>query len=245
MSRRAYGRLAARLTLLKLRRSPTMLAVSLALPALAAFAWAAGSYASGLRTFLFLLPHGFLFATQNMFRGEAAGGTLENVLFVDGGFRGYFLRKNVVLAACGCGYGILVYILFAAVSPGGSGPALDSMPGLAASLAAGIYYVAFGGLLGQFLEGGANVLAVILLQAAAFVGLIQDAAGGNRFLESLASGAFSTSPDRLKFAAIAAAVPNILVSRSLLRYAWWTLPAAALLFLVQAFVLRKRELLVR
>ncbi len=241
MSDRAYSRLAARLTFLKLRRSPAILAVSLALPALTAFVWVRGSYEAGLRTFLYLLPHVFLFATQNMFRGESAGGALENVLFIRGGFRRYFLRKSAVLALAGSGYGLFVYALIRVIGRAVSAAGPGEPHGLAVSLLAGVYLVALGGLLGHFLEGGSNVLALLLAQAAAFVGLVLDAAGGQHFMESLASGSLSGAGERLRFFAFAAVLPNILVSGSLRRYAPWLLPAAGVLWFFQMLIVRGSE----
>jgi hypothetical protein len=241
MSDRPWGRLAARLTLLKLRRSPAILAVSLTLPALTVFVWVKASYGAGLRTFLFLLPHAFLFATQNMFKGEAAGGALENVLFAGGGFRRYFLWKNAVLALAGSGYGIFVYAAVRAVGPSLPERGTEGLYSLAASLIAGVYFIALGGTLGHFFEGGSNVLVLIIAQAAAFIGLIQDAASGHSFLESLASGTVSGPSELLRFAALAAVLPNILVSASLRRFAIWLLPAAAVLLLFQALIVRGSE----
>lgn len=241
MSDRPWGRLAVRLTLLKLRRSPAILTVSLTLPALTGFVWAKVSYGAGLRTFLFLLPHAFLFATQNMFKGEAAGGALENVLFIGGGFRRYFLWKNAVLALAGSGYGILVYAVLRAFGPALPEHAPGGLYSLAASLVAGVYFVALGGTLGHFFEGGSNVLVLVLAQAAAFIGLIQDAASGRSFLESLAAGTISGPSQWLRFAAFAAVLPNVLISGPLRRYAQWLLPAAAVLLVFQALIVRRAE----
>jgi hypothetical protein len=241
MPDRAYGRLAFRLTVLKLLRSPAIIGASLSLPALVVFVWARESYEAGLRTFLFLLPHVFLVATQNMFRGEAVGGALENVLFIRGGFRRYFLWKNAVLSLVGSGYGLLVFALIRVFGPGVPEAGPGELHGLAASLLAGVYFVAFGGLLGHFLEGGSNVLVLIFAQAAAFIGLIHDAAGGHHFLESLASGTFSGPGEGLKFLALAGVLPNILVAGPLRRHAPWMVPAAAALFLFQALIVRGAE----
>ena len=46
------------------------------------------------------------------------------------------------------------------------------LTGLAAALLAGIYYVLLGGLLSYYLKGGSNVLALIVVQAAAFMGIL-------------------------------------------------------------------------
>jgi hypothetical protein len=241
MPDRAYGRLAVRLTVLKLLRSPATLGAALCLPALITFAWARESYTGGMRVFLYLLPHVFLAATQNMFKGEAAGGALENVLFIRGGFRRYFLRKDMVLSLLGCGYGLLLFAIVRVVGPGTFETGSGDLRRLAVSLLAGIYYVAFGGLLGHFLEGGSNVLALVIAQAAAFIGLLMDTAGGRHLLESLASGTFSGLGERLKFIAIAGVLPNILVADSLRRYALWLVPAAAALFLLQTLIVRGSE----
>ncbi len=241
MPDRAYGRLAARLTLLKLLRSPAVVGAALVLPALVSFVRARESYQAGLAVLFYLLPHIFLVATQNMFRGEAAGGALENVLFIRGGFRLYFLRKNAVLSLAGCGYGLLLFAFLRIIGPGSFGAGSGDLQRLAASLLAGIYYVALGGLLGHFFEGGANVLVMIIAQAAAFIGLLMDTAGGHHLLDSLASGKFSGLGEGLKFAALAGVLPNILVGGSLRRYAVWLAPAAGALFLLQSLVVKRSE----
>lgn len=242
MPDRAFGRLALRLTVLKLRRSPAILGTSLFLPALVAFIWAQESYKAGMKTFLFLLPHVFLVATQNMFRGEAAGGTLENILFIRGGFKRHFLWKNAILSLLASGYGLVVFVLIRVIGPNAFAAGSWELYGWAASLLAGVYYVALGGLLGYFLAGGSNVLALILAQAAAFIGLLQDAAGGHLFLNSLASGRISGAGNWLRFLALAGVFPNALVSGPLLHYAIGLVPAAASLFLLQALFIRRAEL---
>lgn len=241
MPDRAYGRLAARLTLLKLLRSPAVLVAATGLPALVAFVWDRESSAAGLAVFFYLLPHVFLTVTQNMFKGEAAGGALENVLFIRGGFRRYLLRKSAVLSLLACGYGLLLFGLVRIIGSGVFEGASGEYRRLAISLLAGIYYVALGGFLGHFFEGGSNVLVVIIAQAAAFVGLLLDTAGGHRLLDSMASGAFPGLGERLKFAAIAGVLPNVLVSSSLNRYAIWLAPAAGALFLLQVMVVKASE----
>ena len=242
MSDRARGRLAVRLTVLKLLRSPATLVSALLLPALVVLVWARESHGTALRIFLYLLPHVFLVATQNMFKGEAAGGALENVLFVRGGFRRHVLWKNAALVLAGVACALLV---FAAIQAGGLGThragSVD-LRGLAVSLCAGVYYIGLGGLLGHFLEGGSNVLVLIVAQAAAFVGLIVDASAGHRFLESLATGKFSGPGEQLRFIVLAGVLPNILVVVPLRRYAPWIVLAAGALFFIQVLIVRRSEL---
>jgi hypothetical protein len=241
MPDRARGRLAVRLTVLKLLRSPATLVSALSLPALVALVWARESHGTALRMFLYLLPHIFLVTTQNMFKGEAAGGALENVLFVRGGFRRHVLWKSAVLVLAGVGYALVV---FAAIQAGSlathrAGPV--DLPGLAVSLCAGVYYVGLGGLLGHFLEGGSNVLVLIVAQAAAFVGLLVDASGGHRFLEALTTGTFSGHGESLRFIVLASVLPNILVAAPLRRHAPWIVLAAGVLFLLQVLIVRRSE----
>lgn len=242
MPDRARSRLAVRLTVLKLLRSPATLVSALLLPALVALVLARESNGTALRIFLYLLPHVFLVLTQNMFRGEAAGGALENVLFVRWGFRRHILWKNAVLVLAGVVYALLVFAAIQVASLGThrAGPA--DLPGLAVSICAGVYYIGLGGLLGHFLEGGSNVLALIVAQAAAVVGLIVDASGGHRFLEALVTGTFSGSGEQLRFIALAGVLPNILVAVPLRRYAPWIVLAAGALFLIQTLIVRRSEL---
>jgi hypothetical protein len=242
MPDRARGRLAVRLTVLRLLRSPATLVSALSLPALVALVWARESCGTALRIFLYLLPHVFLVMTQSMFKSESAGGALENVLFVRGGFRRHVLWKNAVLVLAGIAYALLIFAAFQAGSLGAhrAGPA--DPQGLAVSLCAGVYYIGLGGLLGHFLEGGSNVLVLIVAQAAAFVGLIVDASGGHRFLETLVTGAFSGPGEQMRFIVLAGILPNILVAVPLRRHAPWILLAAGALFLIQVLIVRRSEL---
>ncbi len=231
MPDRARGRLAVRLTVLKLRRSPATLVSALSLPALVAFVWARESRGTALKIFLYLLPHVFLVMTQNMFKGEAAGGALENVLFVRGGFRRHILWKNAALVLAGVAYALVVFAAIQAGSLGAQRAGPADVRGFAASLCVGVYYIGLGGLLGHFLEGGSNVLVLIVAQAAAFVGLIVDASGGHRFVEALATGTFSGTGEQLRFVALAGILPNILVAVPLRRHVPWIVLAAGALFL--------------
>ena len=242
MPDRARGRLAVRLTVLKLLRSPATLVSALSLPVLVAFVSARELPSTALRIFLYLLPHIFLVMTQNMFRGEAAGGALENVLFVRWGFRRHILWKNAALVLAGVAYAILVFAVIQAAGLGTHRVGPVDLPGLAVSLCAGVYYIGLGGLLGHFLEGGSNVLVLIVAQAAAVVGLIVDASGGNRFLEALATGTFSGHGEPLRFIVLASVLPNILVAAPLRRHAPWIIPAAGALFLIQVLIVRRSEL---
>ena len=83
-------------------------AASRTLPALFAgfglllgFLWAKDSFSLALRAFLFLFPYLFLFLSQDMFRDEIDSGALENVIFVNGGFREYLFSKLLYCRSSG------------------------------------------------------------------------------------------------------------------------------------------------
>lgn len=242
MPDRARFRLAVRLTVLKLRRSPATLVSALSLPALIAFVWARESHAAAAKVFLYLLPHVFLVTTQGMFKGEAAGGALESVLFVRGGFRRHALWKNETLVLVGVAYALVVFAAIQAGSLGAHRAVPADLRGLAVSLCAGVYYIGLGGLFGHFLEGGSNVLALIVGQAAAIAGLIVDASNGPRFLEALGTGVFSGPGERLRFIVLAGILPNILVAAPLRRHAPWIVLASGALFLVQVMIVERSEM---
>lgn len=233
MPDRARWRIALRLTLPKLGRSPSIFMPALFLGVLGAYLRLSGSPDAALRVTLALLPHVLLISTQDAFKGAAARGDFESVLFVRGGFRRHALWTSLVLALAGTAYALVSF----ALAGGGAG----DLSGFLAALAAGLYYVGLGGLLGHLARGGSNVLLVVVAQAGAFIGLVADASGGYRFLESLTTGVFDTAAGRLKLCALAAVLPNVLVALPLRRYAFWLVPAAAGLFLAQALAARRAE----
>jgi hypothetical protein len=147
MSREALFPLTLRLTALRIRSSRLGLAVAAAFPAVLAAAAVKDSYETALRIFLFVFPHVFLVAAQDMAGTERTGGGLENVIFLDGRFRRYFWQKNLAVAGMAGAYVSVLFLLLslAGLALGRFEPASAAQFGL--GLLAGAYYVGLAGAL--------------------------------------------------------------------------------------------------
>ncbi len=127
----------------KAAASRTLPALFAGFGALLGFLWAKDSFSLALRAFLFLFPYLFLFLSQDMFRDEIDSGALENVIFVNGGFREYLFSKLLILSVVGLAASAAVFSVLAACGVA-SGPA-RIVPGhlvqLLAGASAGLYYL--------------------------------------------------------------------------------------------------------
>ncbi len=204
--------LTRRVTARRALASPAAVAAGLAFPAFIAWVGLADSYGAAEKLFYFLLPHVFLVAAQDMARTDIESGALENVLFAGGRFRGYLAAKGPVVAAAAAAYASVLFGLFAAwgLAAGACRPDVVVRFGLA--LLAGLYYVALAGLLGHFLRGGANVLTVLLAQAAALLALLFTASSRTGLLDYAATGRFPGAGAKALFAGLVAVLPNVTVS---------------------------------
>jgi len=207
-----------------------------------AYVWLKDSYSMGLKFFLFLFPHIFLFFSQDMMKEEVESGELENILFLKGKFRGYLWRKNfclfliasgVALAAMAgmTGYGLAV----------GDFPAQSLLP-LGMGLVAGIYYIALAGWLSFYLRGGSNVLIIILGQLSLFIYLLFSVTQNSGFIDCLTSGRFPDWGSRLKFLLFLGLFPNILASEKHFVYGFSVIGLVFLFLLLQKAKLRSLEL---
>ena len=180
---------------------------------LLAFFWLKGDFVLSFRLFLFLFPHLFLFLAQDMIRDEVDSGALENLLFLDGGFKSYLRLKNAVIAAAALGAGLVLlaaFSLYGLVTHQFAGVFLLQF---GIGILAGLYYLALAGFLSFFLKAGTNVLLVILGQAFFFFGLLISAAQRPEWIERLASSSFPGLAAKLEFLAFAAVMPNIIIAR--------------------------------
>lgn len=231
-----------RLTWLRLRRSPAAWAAAAAFPAFILFLWIKESYGTALRSFLILLPHAFLFLSQDMVGDEIREGRLENVLFLGNGFKDHLFGKNAVLVLTGAVYGLGLFIPLWVIGLVTHRSGWGDLFGLVVALLAGVYYVMLGGLLSHYLKGGSNVLALIVVQAAAFMGLLFSAAHRSGFLDLLGVGHFPGFVAKLEFLAFAAVLPNVVVAGRLRPHVLWIVGLIALALFVQWIKVRRLEL---
>jgi len=205
--------------------------------------WVKDSGESARGAFLALCPYLFLVLTQDMMRGEIDSGSLENVLFIDGGFRRYLRLKNLVVAGCATAFtaGMFVVLSLPALWTG-TFSGRRTFPLLGIAVAAGLYYVWLGTTLGLFLKGGSNVMLVLVVQAGLALVLILTAGAKGGVLTCLETGTFPSFGARLAFLGFAALCPNPLVSARFLPYAVEFLSLAAGLWLVQALAIGRLEL---
>jgi hypothetical protein len=231
-----------RVTRRRLLASPLAIAAGLAFPAFVVWIGLNDSYETAAKFFFFLLPHVFLVAAQDTVRTDIESGALENVLFIGGRFRGFLKAKSGVVAAAVGGYALLLFGLFAAwgLAFNAFRPAFMAQFGLA--LLAGLYYVALAGILSHFLKGGSNVLALLLIQAAAVMALLFTVTSRTGLLDHAATGRFPGLGPKLIFGGLVAILPNLIVSGRLLVFAAEVMAGLALALLVQARLIRRLEL---
>ena len=215
--------------------SPFVVAAGLAFPVLVVWTGLRESYATAAKLFFFALPHLFLIGSQDAVRSEVESGSLESVLFIGGRFRGYLGLKSLFGAGLIAAYAALLFGLLTAwgAAAGGLEPAFAARFGLA--LLAGLYYAAVAGVLSHVLRGAAGVLALLLAQAAAVIALILTTTARTGLLDYAAAGRFPDVGAALRFGALVAVLPNIVVAGRLPAFA-----AEILVLLVLAVLLRGR-----
>jgi hypothetical protein len=217
-------------------------ASAVAFPAFVVWIGVTDSYGTAARFFFFLLPHVFLIASQDVVRTDLDSGVLENVLFIGGRFRGFLAAKTVVLSTACAVYAAVLFGLFAAwgVAAGGFEPVFAVRFGLA--LLAGVYYIALAGALSHWLKSGSNVVALLLAQAAALGLLIASASARTGLLDYAAGNQFPGLGPKLKFGALVAVLPNLVVSGRLPAFAAEVLAGLALAVIVQGRLIRRFEI---
>jgi hypothetical protein len=226
----------------RLVASPLAPAAALAFPAFVVWLGVTESYGTAARLFFFLLPHVFLIAAQDVVRTDLDSGALENVLFSGGRFRGFLAAKPVVLAAACAVYAAGLFGLFAAwgAAAGGFEPVFALRFGL--SLLAGAYYVALASVLSHWLRSGANVVALLLAQAAALGFLVASASARPGLLDYAAGGHLPGLGPTLQLAALVAVLPNVIVAGRLPVFVGEVLAGLALAVVVQGRLIRRFEI---
>jgi hypothetical protein len=204
--------LTIRLTAARLEASRFTVALAAFLPAFLVFLGSRDSCGTAMKFFLFFFPYVFLVAAQDMAGTEISSGALENILFLRGVFRRYLWRKNFALAAAAGAYAAAVFVGLAlwSLARGRFDPSWGLQFGL--GLLAGFYYIVAAGALSYVLKGGANVVVILLAQAAALLGLLFSATSRSAFIDHLDAGKFPDLVSRLKFLGFTAVFPNLIVS---------------------------------
>lgn len=176
------------------------------------FIWIKGSFAFSFRLFLFLFPHLFLLLARDMFKDEFDSGALENLLFLDGGYRGYLRWKSAVVGAAALGAGSLFFTVLSLYGLATRQFAALHLLQFGSGIVAGLYYLALAGFLSFFLRAGSNSLVVILGQALGFFGFLCAAAQRPGWIERLAPSALPGFSAQFQFLALAVFLPNIIVA---------------------------------
>lgn len=233
----------SRLILRKIVSSKVTWVAGAALFAVSGILWIKASNKTAFEAFLALSPYLFLFLTQDMIRGEVDSGSLENVLFVDGGYKTYLLMKNRVVAGAAAAFvSGLAVILAVPMAVNGTFPAKTAIPLFLMSLAVGIYFVLLGNTLSLFLKGGSNVMIVIVVQAVFFVWQMLSLGRQGGFMTYLETGAVPDFGARLGFMGSAAVIPNLLIQSRFVLYSLEFLLLAAALWGFQRFKVDRLEL---
>ena len=231
-----------RVTRPRLVASPLAIVAGLAFPALVVWIGLHDSYASAAKFFFFLLPHVFLVAAQDTVRSDVESGALESVLFLGGRWRRYLSAKSFVRAAAAAGYAFCLFTLFAVWGAAVGELKPDFAVRFALALMAGVYYIGVAGALSYVLKAGSNVLALLLAQSAAVMALVFSATSRTGLLDYAATGRFPGIGPKLLFGALAAVLPNVIVSGRLPLFAAEIAAGLGLSIFVQGRLSRRLEL---
>ncbi len=199
----------------KAAASSSLPALLIGFAAFLGYLWIRDSHSLALRVFVFLIPYIFLFLSQDMFRDEIDSGALENMIFVDGGFRGYLVSKVLILGLFGLAASSTGFAALAAcgLALGSGRITFGSLAGFLISALAGLYYLAVGGYLSFFLRAGSNVLVVIIGQVFAAIGFFASMTARRGWVQALLSDDFSSLARKLRFFALALLFPNAVIIR--------------------------------
>ncbi len=182
------------------------------------YIWQKDSFSLSLKAFLYFFPYLFLFLSQDMVKDEVDSGSLENVLFLYGNFRGYLLAKSLFLALLALSCSSVIFIAFAVFGFITKQFLAIYFLQFLAGIVAGIYYLSLGGLLSFSFRGGSNVLIVILGQVFLFIGLLLSARQKSGFMDALDGASFPDLSSRLKFLVLAAIFPQVVVAKRFIVY---------------------------
>jgi len=213
--------------------------------ALLGYIWVRESYGSCLRFFLFLFPYVFLFLAQDLFREEIESGALENVLFIDGGFRGYLLARTHVLAAFALAVSAVLFLILAAYGISVRAFSWVFLLQFLVGVLAGVYYLLAGGLLSFFFKGGSNVLLVVLSQVFLVIGIFLSATQKTGLIGLLTAETLPNATAKLKFFLLAALLPNIVIVRPSAAFVLGLAVLAVLWFVLQRVKVKSVEVLRR
>ncbi len=215
MAEKTLFALTLRLTTGKLGSSKLTILAGVGFPAFLAWIGLSDSYETAVRFFLFLFPYAFLLAARDMAGTEIECGWLENVLFLGGRHKDYLWRKNFAVALAAGIYTFGLFLIMAAwgLALGKSELGLALRFGL--GILAGLYYVSFSGALSYRMKSSANVMAVLLVQAAAALALLFSATARNAFIDNLVAGRFPGFSSKLLFFGLLAVCPNLVAARKL------------------------------
>jgi len=194
-------------------------------PLLFGILWHFDSFETASGFLILLFPYVFLFLSRDMMKSDIESGALENTLFIGGGFRSVLWHRFLGVFGIGLAYVFLLIVLCAAAGMISGNPFPWSPLQVAGGIAAGAYFTGWGGFLGFFLKSGSNVLSVLLLQAATGVVLLMTLGRHIEFFSKFHDGVFPDAGSFLKFLALLAVFPNILVRKNLAPY----LPIVAVL----------------
>ncbi len=204
-------RLTAWLAWTRVRSSFMNAVMAAGIPAVAVVVGVKDSFEAAMRAFLLLFPYVFLFLSRDAVRTELRDGTLDSVLFLDGGFRRHLWRKALVLAGIGSVYAVAAFAGLAAWGWVQGRFTPDMALRFAAGLAVGFYYAAAACGLSFGLDAGANSLVVIVGQIGVLISLFVAATQKMPFIEYVESGRFPDLVSRGAFLLMIAVFPNITV----------------------------------
>lgn len=206
------------------------------------YVWVKDSYSTSFQFYLFLFPYIFLFISQDMMKEEIESGFLENITFVEGGFKHYLFQKNIILFLMALSVSLATFLILTGYGLiSGNFFSVFLLQFLIGS-AAGAYYISLSGWLSFYFKGGSNVLIIIIGQLVAFIGLVFSVTNRAGFLDNLINASFPTWDAKLKFIAFMGILPNILVSKKYFSSFYLIVVLSCLFFTLQWLKIKNLEL---
>jgi len=230
------------LALKKLRRSGVGTLFFGVLPGLFLYLSIQDSFETAMKFFLFLFPHVFLFLSAKGMKDDIENGPLENVLFSEERFKDYLIYKSRASGFIGLVYVSAIFGLISILGITTRHFVWLYLPQFIIGCLAGIYYLYLGSFLSFSMKAGSHVLVLILAQVLIFVGILMTVAQRGSFLDYVEKGRFPDFISQLKFLAVVALFPNVIMIRKIWFYSLEIAFLLALVFIIQNQLIRRVEI---
>lgn len=206
------------------------------------YIWLKDSFELSFTFFLYLFPYLFLFLSQGMVRDEIENGCLENIFFLEENFKGYLLKKNILLGFIGLLSSLIIFSIFTVYGIATLKFSPLSIFQFLVGIIVGFYYVFLGVFLSIYLRGGSNVLILIIGQVLIFFGFLFTGLRSFNFIDYLDEGVFPGLISKIKFLGLLVIFPNFVISKKFLIYSIEIIALSVFLYFLQSMKLRNLEI---